>query len=127
MARDENIRVSPAVVAQDKAAFNALQKISGYAPSNREHAVESLLAAIDEMHAAQIAEDQTVATAATARDKAAEAEWKVHNLTLGAKDQGWTGNDWVVLSAPPPPPGTATVKDGGGPSWPASPSSPRVP
>ena len=59
MARDENIRVSPAVVAQDEAAFNALQKISGYAPSNREHALESLLAAIDEMHAAQIAEDQT--------------------------------------------------------------------
>lgn len=87
MARDENIRVSPAVVAQDEAAFNALQKISGYAPSNREHAVESLLAAIDEMHAAQIAEDQTLATAATARDKAAEAEWKVHNLMLGAKDQ----------------------------------------
>ena len=99
MARDENIRVSPAVVALDEAAFNALQKISGYAPSNREHAVESLLAAIDEMHAAQIAEDQTLATAATARDKAAEAEWKVHNLMLGAKDQvkAQFGKDSVQL------------------------------
>ena len=87
MAKDQNRRVHPAILADDEAAYNALQNITAYAPSNPSYIVTALTQAFADMRLAQAAEDQAVAALATARDHAAEKEWAVHNLMLGVKDQ----------------------------------------
>src|SRR5436305_14260375 len=87
MAKDQTKRVNRDDLDKDQVAFNALQKIDGYAPSNPAHALQSLQTAFDEMRAAQTAEDQAAVAMATARDTAASKEWAVHNLMLGGKDQ----------------------------------------
>jgi hypothetical protein len=87
MAKDQTKRVNRDDLAKDQAAFNALQSVAGYAPSNASHSVHSLQAAFDDMRAAQLAEDQAAAAMAAARDVAVSKEWAVHNLMLGVKDQ----------------------------------------
>ncbi len=86
MAKNENRRLSPARIAEDEAAFNALQAITAYAPPNPSYAVTALAQAFTRMRAAQAAEDQASAAFASARDVAAAEEWAVHNLLLGVKD-----------------------------------------
>ena len=87
MAKDETIRLNSAVIDADAAAFNKLQGIEGYAPTNPACAIAALREAFDQMQAERLAEDQTLAALATARDKASAAEWRTHNLMLLAKDQ----------------------------------------
>ena len=87
MAKDQNRRVLASTLAEDVAAFNALQNITGYTPANPAYAVTAITQAINDMRAAQVVEDQAAAAFATARDQAVEKEWVVHNLVLGAKDQ----------------------------------------
>ncbi|HJQ23983.1 MAG TPA: hypothetical protein VKA60_08715 [Blastocatellia bacterium] len=86
MAKDESKRVSRTTLADDETAFNALQKIDGYAPANANYAVTALTQAFARMQDLQAAEDQAAAALATARDAAASQEWAFHNLMLGAKD-----------------------------------------
>ncbi len=86
MAKDESKRISRSTLAEDEAAFNALQKITGYTPANPNYAVAALTQAFDAMRNLQAAEDQASAALATARDAASSQEWAVHNLMLGAKD-----------------------------------------
>ena len=86
MARNQNKRLSPSQLAEDEAAFNALQAITGYAPANTSYSVAALTTAVSDKRAAQAAEDQQEAALATARDNAVSLEWAVHNLILGAKD-----------------------------------------
>lgn len=86
MAKNQNRRLKPSVIAEDEAAYNALRKIAGYAPANSGLTVEAIGNAIDEMHAAQADEDQEAAALATKRDVATGKEWAVHNLILGGKD-----------------------------------------
>jgi hypothetical protein len=87
MAKNESRRLKPADIAKDEASFNALQNITGYAPSNPMYAIQAIGQAITLMRAKQAIEDQAVAALATARDEAASQEWVVHNLMLGCKDQ----------------------------------------
>jgi hypothetical protein len=87
MAKDQNRRIVPATLADDEAAFNALQNVTGYAPSNASYAITALTQAFSDMRAARAAEDQAVAALATARDLTIAKEWVVHNLMLGVKDQ----------------------------------------
>lgn len=87
MAKNETSRIKPTTLADDEAAFNALQNVTGYAPANPAYAITSLTQAFADMRAAQAAEDQAVAALATARDQAVSKEWAVHNLMLGVKDQ----------------------------------------
>ena len=87
MAKDESRRLTPAVVVSDKESFAALQAISGYAPANPAFAMAIINTAQNELNAAQQAEAQAAAAAATARDNAVAKEWAFHNLVLGAKDQ----------------------------------------
>ena len=70
----------------DETAFNALEKINGYVPSNPAYTIDGLRGGFDEMNAVRAAEDQIAAALATAHDKAIGAEWKFHNLMLIAKD-----------------------------------------
>jgi hypothetical protein len=87
MAKDQTKRVSREELDKDQAAFNALQNVVGYAPSNPAHGLTSLQTAFNEMRAAQAAEDQATAAMAAARDVAVHKEWAAHNLMLGVKDQ----------------------------------------
>lgn len=87
MAKDQNRRLTPATLADDEAAFNALQNVTGYTPVNPAYAITALTQALNDMRIAQAAEDQAVAALATARDQAISREWAVHNLMLGVKDQ----------------------------------------
>jgi len=87
MAKNETKRVKPAVLADDVAALNALRTITSYAPSNPNHSITAITQAINDMNAAQAAEDQAAAAVAAARDQAAAKEWAFHNLVLGVKDQ----------------------------------------
>ena len=87
MAKNETKRLSSAVIASHKAAFNKLQGITGYAPSNPACAILALREAFDQLQAEHLAEDQSFAVFTTARDKASAAEWRIHNLMLLAKDQ----------------------------------------
>ena len=87
MAKNEANRVKPSTLASDEAAFNALQNVTGYTPANPAYAVAAITQAVNDMRAAQAAEDQAAAAFATARDVAISKEWAVHNLMLGVKDQ----------------------------------------
>lgn len=87
MARNESRRLKPALVETDKASFAALQAITNYAPANPQFAIAAITTARNELNAAQQAEAQAEAAAATARDNATAREWEFHNLVLGAKDQ----------------------------------------
>ena len=95
MAKNEQRRLNPSELSTDEEAFNALQKITGYAPHNPAYSIEAILQAITAMRAKQAVEDQAVAALATARDEATSQEWMVHNLMLGSKDQvrGQFGKD----------------------------------
>jgi hypothetical protein len=87
MAKDESKRLNPALVESDKTSFAALQAISNYAPANPTYAMAAITTAQTELNAAQQAEAQAAAAAATARDNAVAKEWAFHNLVLGARDQ----------------------------------------
>jgi hypothetical protein len=86
MAKKENRRLKPSVLAEDEAAFNALQKIKDYSPANADHSVEAVTQEINEMRAKRAVEDQITAAGLTARDETVAQEWKVHNTMLGVKD-----------------------------------------
>ncbi|HST22724.1 MAG TPA: hypothetical protein VLR90_16490 [Blastocatellia bacterium] len=87
MAKNEANRLKPTTLADDEAAFNALQNVTGYTPANPAYAITALTQAFADMRAAQAAENQAAAALATARDQAVSKEWAVHNLMLGVKDQ----------------------------------------
>jgi hypothetical protein len=87
MAKDESKRLNPSVLAADKDAFDALQAITNYAPTNSALSKEAVEAAHDQLLSAQTAETQAAAAAASTRDDAVGKEWKFHNLMLDVKDQ----------------------------------------
>lgn len=101
MAKDESKRLPPGTISDDEAAFNALKKVDGYAPSNASYAVTAITQSRDDMSASRASEDQAAAALKTARDEAASKEWAFHNLMLGAKDQvrGQFGKDSVEVQA----------------------------
>lgn len=86
MAKDQNRRLAPGVLAEDETGFNALQKLDDYVPPNANHSTATLKQAFEMMLALRAAEDQAAAAHATARDAAVNQEWAFHNLILGAKD-----------------------------------------
>jgi hypothetical protein len=86
MAKNQTRRLKPTTLAEDEAAFNALQNVVGYKPANPNYEIAALTQAFSTMRDLQAAEDQAVAALATARDMVANQEWAVHNLMLGAKD-----------------------------------------
>ena len=87
MAKNETKRLKPSTLADDETAFNALQNVTGYAPSNPAYTVASVTQALNDMRIAQATEDQITAALATARDQAIGKEWAMHNIMLGVKDQ----------------------------------------
>jgi len=87
MAKNETKPLKPSIIGEDEAAFNALQKITGYAPNNPNYQITALTQALELRRNKEAASDQAEALAATARDEMVSEQWAFHNLMLGAKDQ----------------------------------------
>jgi hypothetical protein len=87
MAKDQNKRVRPDVLATDRESHDAAKDIADYAPANPAFALAAISTARTALDNAQEAETQAAATLAAARDAATAAEWNYHNLILGMKDQ----------------------------------------
>jgi len=87
MAKNQNNRIRPAQLQADLDALTALRSFSDYAPANPAYAMQKLESSLTGLKSAQDAELAAQNTLASARDAASAAEWDLHNMLLGAKDQ----------------------------------------
>jgi len=88
MAFDQTRRLRPAVVQQDIDTLSAIKTLTPtYAPSDARYAVTPLNTAQTSMGTARGVEVTKKGEFEAARDAANAAEWALHNLILGAKDQ----------------------------------------
>jgi hypothetical protein len=87
MAKNQTIRIRPAVLLADRESLAGLQAVSGYAPSNPSLSTSALNTLKTELDAAQAAEANADALAAAARDDATAKEWAFHNAVIGMRDQ----------------------------------------
>lgn len=87
MAKNQTRRITSAVLADDRKAFDALQGIADYTPANQSYKTENIMAVRDHMD--ELLRDATQAEVAAdaKRDAANAAEWEFHNAMLGAKVQ----------------------------------------
>lgn len=87
MAKNQMRRIASAVLSADREAFDALQGIANYAPSNQAYKTENIKALRDRMDDSQREATQAAATAAAKEDAAIAAEWEFHNAVIGSKVQ----------------------------------------
>lgn len=87
MAKNQNDRIRPAQLQADLDTLTAMRSFSDYTPANPAFALQKLESGLTGMKSAQDAELAAQNTLASARDSAAAAEWELHDLLLGAKDQ----------------------------------------
>ncbi len=87
MAKNQTVRIKPALLEADRQSYAALQAIDNYTPANSAYTLPIIKKAQADLASAQTLETQTAAAAAAARDDAIAAEWEFHNLMLGVKDQ----------------------------------------
>lgn len=80
-------RISNAVLQADLDAQVALAALTDYKPANTAFALTNITTALTAMQTAQQAELRAQGALDTARDAAAAAEWRFHEVMLGAKDQ----------------------------------------
>lgn len=87
MAKNQNVRLRPQFLQEDRDIHTALQSIPNYAPANTAYTKTALAAKLTAMKSAQDAELAAQNALAAARDAANTAEWDFHNAILSAKDQ----------------------------------------
>ena len=87
MARNQTVRIRPALLQADQEAHAALNSLSDYNPANPAYGKPIVQSRLETMQAAQEAEVNAQNALASARDMAAAAEWDFHNSMLGVKDQ----------------------------------------
>jgi hypothetical protein len=87
MATNQISRLKPSILQTDKDSYAALETIEGYNPANFQYAIAALIAANEDLNAAEQLEAQANVAATTARINAMTKEWEFHKLILGAKDQ----------------------------------------
>jgi hypothetical protein len=88
MAKDQNRRLNPKDVQDDKAVLAALATLSpAYAPANAAYTLANLTTAQTAMTTAQNTEVQKKGEYDAARDGANAKEWLFHNAVLEAKKQ----------------------------------------
>jgi hypothetical protein len=87
MAKNQTVRIRPALLQADMDALTALQAITTYTPANAAYAKTAMDAKLTALRAAQTAEVNAQNALSTARDVATAAEWDFHNALLGVKDQ----------------------------------------
>jgi hypothetical protein len=87
MAKNQTRRVTPAVLSEDREAFDALQGITNYAPANLAYKVETIRAARELIDETQRELTQAEAVVDAKRAALTAAQWDFHNAMLGAKVQ----------------------------------------
>ena len=87
MAKNESQRLKPESVTEDTKRCNAIVAMSDYKPSQAKYAKGELTAACTEVTDARKAEAEADADAIKTRERTVRAEWALHNLVLGAKEQ----------------------------------------
>ena len=87
MAKNQTVRLRLSASRHDRQAFDAIQGMPGYAPSNPAIAPASLVTARGIVDATRATETQTTAAWKAARDEGVATEWAFHNLILEAKYQ----------------------------------------
>lgn len=87
MAKDQTRRITSAVLSTDREAFDALQGITAYAPTNQAYKTEAIKAARDRVDDLQRELTQAEAAADAKRSALTAAEWEFHNAMLAAKVQ----------------------------------------
>lgn len=87
MAKNQNVRLKPALLQSDIDCLVALQNMSDYAPANAAYTKAAIGTKQVAMKTAQQAEVAAQNTLNAARDAAAAAEWDFHNALLGVKEQ----------------------------------------
>lgn len=87
MAKNETRRITSAVMSVDREAFDALQGITNYAPTNQAYKTEAIKVARDRVDDLQRELTQAEAAADAKRSALTTAEWEFHNAMLAAKVQ----------------------------------------
>jgi len=87
MAKNQTRPVTPAVLKEDREAFDALQGITDYAPANPAYKTETIKGSRDRMDDLQRELTQIEAAAEAKRSALTAATWEFHNGMLGAKVQ----------------------------------------
>ncbi len=88
MAKNQTIRLKPAVLQEDKNTLAAIATlIPAYAPANAAYSVVNMTTAQTAMTTTQATEVQKAGEAAAARDAANTNEWSFHNKVLEARKQ----------------------------------------
>ncbi|HEX6292161.1 MAG TPA: hypothetical protein VFZ66_23435 [Herpetosiphonaceae bacterium] len=87
MAFDQNRRIRPIALQEDRDAFTAVQNLGDYTPANADYNIERLKAAYTAMEEARAAEIHAENALSAARNATIRAEWAFHNAMLGVKDQ----------------------------------------
>ncbi len=89
MAKDQNKRLRPAALKEDRDALSAIKGFTTppYKPANDDFTLAKLQAGQEAVDATREAEVQRQADLDAARDAATAAEWNFHNLILGGKRQ----------------------------------------
>lgn len=87
MAKNQTRRVTPAVLSEDREAFDALQGITTYAPANPAYKVETIRAARERIDETQRELTQAETVVDAKRAALTAAQWEFHNSMLGAKVQ----------------------------------------
>jgi hypothetical protein len=87
MAKNENRRIRPSQLQEDRDAFAALKAVEGYKPANTDFTVAKIQALQGTMVEQRDIEAQQQAELDAARDDSTAAEWAFHNAMRGAKDQ----------------------------------------
>ncbi|HEY0733309.1 MAG TPA: hypothetical protein VGD69_00260 [Herpetosiphonaceae bacterium] len=87
MAYNQNRRIRPDTLQEDRDALIAVQNLRGYTPANTSYAPDQLQTAYAAMEQARAAEITAQNALDAARAASIRAEWNFHNAMLGVKDQ----------------------------------------
>lgn len=96
MLRDpKSRRLRTELLAEDKAALDAVKTLTDYAPTNPDYAVDGLVDSYDEMIADQTLENQLRIAWEKQRDKTVKSEHRFHDNMIGSYDavKGQYGRD----------------------------------
>ncbi|RPJ24845.1 MAG: hypothetical protein EHM33_16430 [Chloroflexi bacterium] len=87
MLSTQSRRIRPAILQADRDSQVTLGAMPDYQPSNPAFSKENVESALTAMQAARQAEILAQTALDTARDAAAAAEWRFHEIMLGVKTQ----------------------------------------
>jgi hypothetical protein len=87
MAINQNRRLRPEELDDDRQAVVAAQSLPEYQPLNPAYSADMLVKLKNKRDEAQQTETRAQQALATARDIACAAEWALHNAVIGARKQ----------------------------------------